>query len=140
MLDACKEWVASFTPSVFTFEPADPSSSLDLRLGITLVAYSPLGRGIIGCDWKTAADIPEDDFRRYLPRFTGEAFDANMKLVKSLRELAAKKGITPNQLALKWVIDQGALPIPGTKRVKCESDASLALIPPFLTRFCPVGR
>ena len=72
---------------------------------------------MIGCDWKTPADIPKDDFRAYLPRFQGEAFKANMALVRSFRDLAERKGCTPNQLALKWVMDQGALPIPGTKRV-----------------------
>ncbi|KAL7418136.1 aldo/keto reductase [Mrakia frigida] len=92
------------------------------ELGIALVAYSPLGRGMIGCDWKTESEIPVDDYRKYLPRFKGEAFVANMKLVTSLRELASKKGISANQLALKWVIDQEALPIPGTKRTKYLKD------------------
>ena len=92
------------------------------RLGVTLVAYSPLGRGMIGCDWKTPDDIPDDDGRKWFPRFQGEAFKANMALVHSFRELAQRKGCTPNQLALKWVMDQGALPIPGTKRVAYLSE------------------
>lgn len=77
------------------------------------------GRGLIGLvgeKWLSPADIPSDDFRAHMPRFRGSAFAANLKLVQKLKELAAAKGVTAGQLALAWVVDQGAIPIPGTKR------------------------
>jgi aryl-alcohol dehydrogenase-like predicted oxidoreductase len=72
--------------------------------------------GLVGSKWLTPADIPDDDFRKTMPRFSGTAFEANLKLVRKLEALAQAKGATVGQLALAWVIDNGALPIPGTKR------------------------
>lgn len=80
-----------------------------------------LGRGLfglVGSKWLKPEDIPDGDFRKYLPRFSGTAFDANLKLVRKLEALAQLKGATVGQLALAWVVDNGAIPIPGTKRVK----------------------
>ncbi len=90
------------------------------ELGIGIVAYSPLGRGFLTGRITSPEDIPDDDFRRYLPRFTGENFTRNIALVDTVRELAAAKGCTPGQLALAWVLAQGedVVPIPGTKRRK----------------------
>jgi aryl-alcohol dehydrogenase-like predicted oxidoreductase len=86
------------------------------RIGI--VPFSPLGRGFLTGAITTPADFAEDDWRRTHPRFTGEAFTANLRLVDAVRELAAEKGVTPGQLALAWVMAQGGdvVPIPGTKR------------------------
>ncbi|CED82670.1 Voltage-gated shaker-like K channel, subunit beta/KCNAB [Phaffia rhodozyma] len=118
------QWEYSvFTPDVETNGVLDACKELDVKL----VAYSPLGRGIIGCTWKSSEEIPEGDFRKALPRFQGDAFHANMKLVEGLKEIAAKKNITANQLALAWVMDQGAIPIPGTKRVKYLEDNNQAV-------------
>jgi aryl-alcohol dehydrogenase-like predicted oxidoreductase len=88
------------------------------ELGIGIVAYSPLGRGFLTGQIRRFEDFAPDDFRRGVPRFQGENFQKNLTLVEKLRELAAAKGVTPSQLALRWVLDQGQdiVPIPGTKR------------------------
>lgn len=87
-------------------------------LGIGIVAYSPLGRGLLTGDITSPEDFPEGDFRRFLPRFSGENFGRNLALVERVREQAAAKGCTPGQLALAWVLSRGGdvVPIPGTKR------------------------
>jgi len=86
--------------------------------GIGIVPYSPLGRGFLTGAITSPADFAEDDFRRNQPRFQGEAFDANLRLVDAVRSLAEEKGATAGQLALAWVLAQGedVVPIPGTKR------------------------
>ena len=88
------------------------------ELGIGFVAYSPLGRGFLSGRFRSPQDIPEDDFRRHNPRFQGENFERNLRIVDRLREIAEEKGVTPAQLALAWVHRQGedVVPIPGTKR------------------------
>ena len=88
------------------------------ELGIGIVAYSPLGRGFLTGQFTSPDDFPDDDFRRFLPRFTGENFTRNLALVDMVRALAEAKGCTPGQLALAWVMSQGddVVPIPGTKR------------------------
>ncbi|WP_445148644.1 aldo/keto reductase [Baekduia sp. Peel2402] len=87
-------------------------------LGITLVAYSPLGRGFLTGAFKSIDDLPEDDYRRTNPRFSAENFTKNLELVAVVESLAASKGVTPAQLALAWVLAQwdGIVAIPGTKR------------------------
>jgi aryl-alcohol dehydrogenase-like predicted oxidoreductase len=88
------------------------------ELGIGFVAYSPLGRGFLSGRFTSPDDIPEGDFRRGNPRFQGENFERNMRIVERVREIADEKGVTPAQLALAWVMEQGedVVPIPGTKR------------------------
>jgi aryl-alcohol dehydrogenase-like predicted oxidoreductase len=88
------------------------------ELGIGLVPYSPLGRGFLTGQIKSAEDFDDDDFRRYQPRFQGENFAKNLELVDAVRAMADEKGITAGQLALAWVHAQGddVVPIPGTKR------------------------
>ncbi len=90
------------------------------ELGIGFVPYSPLGRGFLTGQFRTPEDIPEGDFRRNNPRFQGENFTQNLKLVQAVKQMADSKGITPGQLALAWVLAQGPdfVPIPGTKRTK----------------------
>eukprot|EP00879_Flechtneria_rotunda_P021561 GHRR01022724.1.p1 GENE.GHRR01022724.1~~GHRR01022724.1.p1 ORF type:complete len:339 (+),score=103.68 GHRR01022724.1:511-1527(+) len=90
------------------------------ELGIGIVAYSPLGRGLLTGIFTRPEDLPEDDWRRTNPRFQGEAFKKNLELLNAVKELAAQKGCTPGQLALAWVHAQGddVFTIPGTKRVK----------------------
>jgi aryl-alcohol dehydrogenase-like predicted oxidoreductase len=85
---------------------------------VGLVPFSPLGRGFLTGAIRTPDDFGEDDFRRGLPRFQGEAFQANLRLVDEVRALAAEKDVSPGQLALAWVLAQGpdVVPIPGTKR------------------------
>ena len=88
------------------------------ELGIGFVAYSPLGRGFLSGEIKTIADLPENDFRRAIPRFQEAHFYKNIELVRAIEAMAAEKNITASQLALAWIINKGVLPIPGTKRRK----------------------
>lgn len=90
------------------------------RLGVALVAYSPLGRGFLSGSWSAPSEIPEGDRRRDMPRFQGDNFDKNIRMVEALKVVADRRGVTPAQLALAWVLAQGddIVPIPGTKRRK----------------------
>jgi len=87
-------------------------------LGISLVAYSPLGRVFLTGDIKRFEDLAADDYRRLSPRFQDENFDKNLELVKKIEEVAVSKNCTPAQLALAWTLAQGEdiVPIPGTKK------------------------
>jgi len=90
------------------------------ELGIGMVPYSPLGRGLLTGTIQSTDELVDSDWRRSNPRFQGEDMQANLKLVEKLGALAAARGITPAQLALAWVQSQGSdvVPIPGTKRRK----------------------
>ncbi len=107
--------------SLFTRDLEDEILPLIRELGIGLVPYSPLGRGLLTGRIQSADDLDEGDSRRsaYFPRFSGAALDANLALVERITEIAAEKDATPGQLALAWVLAQGddVVPIPGTKRV-----------------------
>jgi aryl-alcohol dehydrogenase-like predicted oxidoreductase len=99
------------------------------ELGIGYVAYSPLGRGFLTGQIKSPDDFPDDDFRRFHPRFTGENFKKNIELVHEVEGLAREKGCTAAQLALAWVLAQGedVVPIPGTKRIRYLDENIAAL-------------
>ncbi|HZX07497.1 aldo/keto reductase [Kribbella sp.] len=88
------------------------------ELGIGIVPYSPLGRGML--TGALPAELAADDFRRTLPRFSGDNLDANLRLVEEIRAVATRYDATPGQVALAWVLAQGndVAPIPGTKRRK----------------------
>ncbi|MGH7516480.1 MAG: aldo/keto reductase [Gemmatimonadales bacterium] len=88
------------------------------ELGIGLVAFSPLGRGFLTGTAKRAEEYPEGDYRRGDPRFQGANFDANMGAASVVQDLARRKGATPAQVALAWLLHKGddIVPIPGTKR------------------------
>jgi aryl-alcohol dehydrogenase-like predicted oxidoreductase len=88
------------------------------ELGIGFVAYAPLGRGFLSGQIRTIDDLPENDFRRAIPRFQEAHFYKNIELVKAIEAMADEKNITSSQLALAWIISKGILPIPGTKRRK----------------------
>src|SRR3954468_13968343 len=90
------------------------------ELGIGYVAYSPLGRGFLTGQIKSPDDFPDDDFRKFHPRFQGENFAKNIALVHEVEAMAREKGCTTAQLALAWVLAKGndIVPIPGTKHVK----------------------
>jgi aryl-alcohol dehydrogenase-like predicted oxidoreductase len=104
--------------SLWSRDPEDDVLPLCRELGIGLVAYSPLGRGFLAGEIRSVDDFAPDDYRRTAPRYQGENFQKNLALVDKIRALAEDKGVTPAQLALPWVIAQGAdiVPIPGTKR------------------------
>ncbi|WP_432934239.1 aldo/keto reductase [Microbispora sp. CA-135349] len=90
------------------------------ELGIGLVAYSPLGRGLLTGAITSTGELSADDFRHHNPRWQGGNFDANQALVTKVGEIAAALGATPAQVALAWVLTRGGddvVPIPGTKRV-----------------------
>ncbi len=88
------------------------------ELGIGFVPYSPLGRGFLTGHVKRAEEYGPDDVRRNHPRFQGDNFDRNLQIVEAVRRLAVRKGCTPAQVALAWLLYQGedVVPIPGTKR------------------------
>ena len=97
---------------------ADGVLELTRALGIGFVGYSPLGRGFLTGDIKSLNDLDAGDFRRHMPRYQPDNFAHNRQLVEKLEQLAQAKGITPAQLALAWVLAQGVVAIPGTKRIK----------------------
>ncbi|RZK41734.1 MAG: aldo/keto reductase [Pedobacter sp.] len=88
------------------------------ELGIGFVAYSPLGRGFLSGQIRTIDDLPENDFRRAIPRFQEAHFYKNIELVDAIEGMAIEKKVSTSQLALAWIINKGILPIPGTKRRK----------------------
>jgi aryl-alcohol dehydrogenase-like predicted oxidoreductase len=88
----------------------------DLEIGF--VAYSPLGRGFLSGQIRSIDDLPENDFRRAIPRFQEKYFHKNIELVEAIENLAKEKNVTSSQLALAWIMSKGIVPIPGTKRRK----------------------
>ena len=90
------------------------------ELGIGLVAYSPVGRGFLTGAIRKEADIPAGDFRRTVPRFQGENFKNNLRLVEAVERLARAKGAAPAQIALAWLLHQGPdiVPSPGPTKVE----------------------
>jgi aryl-alcohol dehydrogenase-like predicted oxidoreductase len=106
--------------SLWSRDPEDEVLPTLRELGIGFVSYSPLGRGFLTGQLKSPDDFALDDYRRNSPRFQGENFTKNLELVTRLKEIAQRKGVTPGQLALAWVLAQGddIVPIPGTKRRK----------------------
>lgn len=105
--------------SLWARQPEEEILPTVRELGIGFVAYSPLGRGFLTGRFRAPEDVVDErDFRSRQPRFQGEAFAANRAIVDRLEEMAREKGVTAGQLALAWVLHQGAdvVPIPGTKR------------------------
>jgi aryl-alcohol dehydrogenase-like predicted oxidoreductase len=104
--------------SLWSREPEEDLFGTLRELGIGFVAYSPIGRGFLTGTIKSLNDFAPDDRRRLFPRFQGENFGKNLKLVKQVEVIAARHGVTAAQLALAWVLAQGPdiVPIPGTKR------------------------
>lgn len=104
--------------SLWSRDPEDDVLPTVRELGISFVAYSPLGRGFLSGQIRAPEDLAEDDFRRGNPRFQDENFARNLELVERVRAIADDKGVTASQLALAWVLSRGddIVPIPGTKR------------------------
>jgi aryl-alcohol dehydrogenase-like predicted oxidoreductase len=110
--------------SLWSRDPEDELIPTCRELGVSFVAYSPLGRGFLTGKIKRVEDLAPDDWRRNMPRFNAENFGKNLELVRHIELLAAKKGSTPAQLALAWVLAQGEdmLPIPGIGRLSHLED------------------
>lgn len=106
--------------SLWSRDPEGEILATCRELKVGFVAYSPLGRGFLTGRFKKTEDFSADDFRRNHPRFEGENFQRNQRLVETVEQMAREKGCTPAQLALAWVLAQGEdiVPIPGTKRVR----------------------
>jgi aryl-alcohol dehydrogenase-like predicted oxidoreductase len=115
--------------SLWTRDPEDEVLPTCRELGIGFVAYSPLGRGFLTGRFQRLEDLPEDDYRRFSPRFQGENFQKNLDLVRRVEELAKEKGCKASQLALAWVMAQGEdiVPIPGTKHRKYLEENTAAM-------------
>jgi aryl-alcohol dehydrogenase-like predicted oxidoreductase len=105
--------------SLFSREPEDELLATCTELGVALVAYSPMGRGLLTGTVTDVAALSADDYRRHAPRFDAEHLAHNLKLVDALGAVAAELGVTPAQAALAWLLarDPSVIPIPGTKRV-----------------------
>ncbi len=115
--------------SLWTRDPEAEVIPTSRELGIGFVPYSPLGRGFLSGRFSSPEELDENDFRRNGPRFTGENLEANLRLAAKVKEIAERKGITPAQLALAWVLAQGEdlVPIPGTKRRKYLEENAAAV-------------
>lgn len=105
--------------SLWSREPEDEILPVLRELGIGFVPYSPLGRGFLTGTIRSVDQLDESDFRRTSPRFEGENFDANMRIVEQVDAVARELGAKPGQVALAWILAQGddIVPIPGTKRI-----------------------
>jgi aryl-alcohol dehydrogenase-like predicted oxidoreductase len=115
--------------SLFTRDPEDELLPALEEMSIALVAYSPLGRGFLGGRFRKLDDLAADDWRRNNPRFQGENFEKNLALADHVRELAERKGCTPAQLALAWLLNrhENVIPIPGTSNIaRMEENARAA--------------
>jgi aryl-alcohol dehydrogenase-like predicted oxidoreductase len=106
--------------SLWSREPEEELLATCRELGIAFVAYSPLGRGFLTGRFRTPDDLAPTDWRRTNPRFQGENFQRNLDLASKVQELARKKGGTPAQLALAWLLSRGehVIPIPGSTRAE----------------------
>lgn len=126
--------------SLWTRDPEDALLGLCAELGITFVAYSPLGRGFLTGKIRGAADLVEGDVRRAHPRFQGANLEENLELARSLEAMAQEKGCTAAQLALAWLFSRAGdiVPIPGTRSIaRLEENAAavdLVLTPGELER------
>jgi aryl-alcohol dehydrogenase-like predicted oxidoreductase len=105
--------------SLWSRDPEAELLPLLRELGIGFVPYSPLGHGFLTGKIRSTDDLTNDDWRKTNPRFTGENFKRNLRIVAEVESVAAEAGATPAQVALAWLLAQGddIAPIPGTKRV-----------------------
>lgn len=113
--------------SLWSREPEEELLDVCNELGITFVAYSPIGRGFLSGKIKRTNDFPDNDVRKFFPRFQDENIDQNYRIVEQLEKIAKEKNCTTAQLAIAWLLSKSdnIIPIPGTKRRKyLEENAS----------------
>jgi aryl-alcohol dehydrogenase-like predicted oxidoreductase len=131
--------------SLWTRDPERGVLDTCRQLEIAFVAYSPLGRGFLTGRFKSPDDLAPDDWRRNNPRFQGENFQRNLDLVGRVEAIAKKKGCTPAQLAIAWLLSQGSdiVPIPGSTRPERVEEnaaaATIALTPDEIASLDAVG-
>jgi aryl-alcohol dehydrogenase-like predicted oxidoreductase len=131
--------------SIWSREPEAEILPTTRALGIGFVAYSPLGRGFLTGTFRKPADLAPDDFRAHMPRMSAQNLDANLAVVTAVERVAAARGATPAQVALAWVLAQGAdiVPIPGTKRRRYLADnvgaSAVTLTPQDLAELARAG-
>ena len=131
--------------SLWTRDPEEGPLPTCRELGIGFVAYSPLGRGFLTGRFRSLDDLAPDDWRRNNPRFQGDNFQKNLDLVARVEAIARKKGCTPAQLAIAWLLSRGQdiIPIPGsTRSERVEENAaavSITLLPDELDALDAVG-
>lgn len=115
--------------SLFSRDPEDLVFPTCKELGIGFIAYSPLGRGFLSGKIKSIDDLAPDDYRRFSPRFQGENFQKNLKLVEAIEQIASQKRCTSSQLALAWILsrNENVIPLFGTKRRKYLEENMYAL-------------
>ncbi|PQZ48989.1 aldo/keto reductase [Ochrobactrum sp. MYb15] len=115
--------------SLWTRDPEQGVLALCAELGIGFVPYSPLGRGMLTGQVRSQSDLAEGDFRKTLPRFQPGNLEANNKQVDLIAEIAREKQVTPAQLALAWVLNQGnfIVPIPGARKINHLEDNAKAV-------------
>jgi len=117
--------------SLWSREPEQELLATCRELGIAFVAYSPLGRGFLTGRFRSADDLPADDWRRRNPRFQGANFQKNLDLAAAVEDIARAKGCTAAQLALAWLLSRGeeVIPIPGSTRIeRVEENAAATSI------------
>ncbi|MDH4121939.1 MAG: aldo/keto reductase [Deltaproteobacteria bacterium] len=105
--------------SLWWTEPEAGALPACRKLGVAFVAYSPLGRGMLAGKIQSPTELDEKDWRRVGPRFQAGAFEHNLQLTQAVSRMAARKGVSPGQIALAWLLHEGpeVFPIPGTKRI-----------------------
>ena len=113
--------------SLWTRNPEIAVLDACAELGTTFVAFSPVGRGVLANGVRNVADLPENDFRRTMPRFDAENWPKNLALIDQFDALAAEAGVTPAQLSLAWVLSRGnhIVTIPGTGSI-AHMEANIA--------------
>ncbi|UPK94551.1 hypothetical protein LCI18_005486 [Fusarium solani-melongenae] len=124
-----------FELSLFCIDPLENGiAEACARHNIPLVAYSPLGRGILTCKIRTVDDFPEGDFRRFLPRFQPGNLEVNLQLVDRMKVMAEKRGCTPSQFALGWLTSlqrrpgmPTIIPIPGATTAQRVEENSVVI-------------
>jgi aryl-alcohol dehydrogenase-like predicted oxidoreductase len=118
--------------SLWTRDPEAEILPACRELGVSFVAYSPLGRGMLTGAFSRDTELAANDFRRMAPRFQGANYEANLGLVQAVIDMAAELRRAPSQVALAWLLAQGShlLAIPGTRRIeRLEENAAAAQLP-----------